>query len=121
MTEKGWDVRAILVKFGREPGLDAVWAGLLRVRRADRDVQSGVRVAESGGEDVAGPEVGARNEARNLCFGSVVTRLSSGVNLGGELVVAAGGLTQGTAGGVSGSRVQGARAATARCGRPPRR
>ena len=33
------------VKLGREPGLGAVWASLLCVRRADRGLQSGVRVA----------------------------------------------------------------------------
>ena len=49
------------------------WAGLLCVRRADRDVQGGVRVAKGGGEDVGGPEVGARDEAKNLGLTGVVT------------------------------------------------
>ena len=46
----------IMVKFGREPGLSAIWASLLCVRKAD----GGVRVAEGGGEDVGGPEVSTR-------------------------------------------------------------
>ena len=53
-------MRAMVVKFRREPGLGAIWATLLCVQRADRDVQGGVRVAEGGSEDVSGPEVSAR-------------------------------------------------------------
>ena len=58
-----------------------------------------------GGEDVNGPEVSARDEARNLGLSSVVTGLSS-VDDGGDRVVTAGGLAQGAAGGVSSARVQ---------------
>ena len=49
---------AIMVKFGRELGLGAIWASLLCVRRT--------RVAEGGGEDVSGPEVSAKEEAKKL-------------------------------------------------------
>ena len=52
----------------------------------------------SRGEDIGGPEVSARDEARNLGLSGVVTGLSSGVNKCGDRVVAAGGLAQGAAG-----------------------
>ena len=39
-------MRATVVKFGREPALGAIWASILCVRRADRDVQGSVCVAE---------------------------------------------------------------------------
>ena len=32
LSEEGWEVRDIVVKFGYEPGSGAVWAGLLGVR-----------------------------------------------------------------------------------------
>ena len=70
--------------------------------RADRGVQGGVRIAEGGGEDVGGREVGARDEARNLGLSGVV--LSSGMNECGDRDVAASGLAQGAAGGVDGAR-----------------
>ena len=72
------------------------------MRRADRDVQGGVRVDEGGGADV-GPEVSARDEARNLGLSGVITSLCSGVNECGDHVVTAGGLAQGAAGGVGGA------------------
>ena len=45
LSEEGSKVRAVMVTFGRKPGLGAVWAGL-GVRRTDRDVQGGVRLAK---------------------------------------------------------------------------
>ena len=78
-----------------EPGLGAVWAGLLGLRRVDRYVQGGVPASKSGGEDVGGPEVGARDEARNLGLSGVVTGLSGNMNEGGDRVVATSSLAQG--------------------------
>ena len=100
-------VRAIVSRFGLEPGLSAVWASLLCVRGADRDVQGSVRVAEGGGEDVGGPEIGARGEARKLSLGSAIAGLRRRVHTCSDRVVAAGGLAQGTIGGVGGACVQG--------------
>ena len=51
-------------------------------------------VYESGGEDVGGPEVGTRDEARNLGLSGVIPGLSCGVNECGDRVVTAGGLAQ---------------------------
>ena len=99
---------ATVVIFGREPGLGAIWASLLCVRRAYRDVQGGVRVAEGGSEDVGGPEVRGGNEARNLGLSDVITGLSSSVDEGGDRVVATSSLVQGAAGGVGGAGIKGA-------------
>ena len=63
LAEKRGDVWAVICKFGFTPVLCAVRPGLLGVRRADRDVEGGARVAEGRGEDVGGPEVSARNDA----------------------------------------------------------
>ena len=48
------------------------------------------RVAEDVGEDVGGPEIGAKHEARDLSLGGVVAGLGSSVNKCGERVVAEG-------------------------------
>ena len=80
-------MRAIIVKFGRKLGLGAGRAGLLGVRRTDRNVQGSARVAKGGSEDVGGPQIGAKDEARNLGLSSVVTGLSSSVSQGGDLAV----------------------------------
>ena len=60
----------------------------------------GVRVAKGGSEDVGRPEVGAKDEARNLSLSSVVTGLSS-VKEEGDRVVTSSSLAQGAAGGMS--------------------
>ena len=86
LSEEGGKVWAVVGQFSLEPGLRAVRASLLCVRRADRDVRGGVRVAKG----VGGPEVCAWDEARNLGLSGVVTGLSSGVNECGDRVVAAG-------------------------------
>ena len=65
-------------------------SSLLGVRRADRDVEGSVRVAEGGGEDVGGPEIGGRDEARDLTLGGAVAGLRSSVNKCSDRVVAAG-------------------------------
>ena len=95
-------------KFGFTPGC-AVRPGLLGVRRADRDVEGGVRVAEDRGEEVGGPEVSARDETGNFSLGSAVVGLSRSVHKCSDRVVAAGGLAQDTTGGVGGACVQGSR------------
>ena len=64
------NVLAETSKFGFTPDSCAVRHSLLGVRRADRNVEGGVRVAEGRGEDVGGPEVSARDEAGNLRLGS---------------------------------------------------
>ena len=102
LTEERGEVRAIVVKFGHEHGLGAVWIGLLGVRRADRDVEGSVRVAEGG------PEICAREEARDLSLGGAVGGLGSSVNKCSDRVVTASGLAQGTTSGVGSARVQGA-------------
>ena len=68
------------------------------VRRADRYVEGGVRVAEGGGGDVGGPEVSARDEAGNLSLGSAVAGLSRSVHKCSDRVVTAGGLAQANSG-----------------------
>ena len=98
---------AVVGKFGLEPGLRALWASLLGVRRADRDVQGGVRVAKGGGEDVGGPEISAKDEAWNLGLSGVITRQGSSVNKCGDYVVSAGGLAQGRWRGLQGSGLAG--------------
>ena len=85
---------AIVSNFGLTPGLRAVRSSLLGVRRADRDVEGSVRVAEGGSEDVGGPKIGAREEARHLSLGGVVTGLGTRVNKCGDRVLASGGLAQ---------------------------
>ena len=72
-------MRAVVGAFGLKPGLHAVRASLLGVRRANRDVQGGARVA-GGGEDVGRPEIGARDEDRNLGLGGVIAELGSGMD-----------------------------------------
>ena len=89
------------IKFGREPRSGAVWTGLLGVRRTDRNVRGGERVAKGGSNDVGGPEVGARDEARNLHLSSVIPALSSSVNEGSDRIVATSGVAQGAADGAS--------------------
>ena len=110
LAEKRGEVRAIVSKFGLKP----VRPSLLGVRRANRGVEGGVRIAEGRGEDVSGPEIGARDEAKNLCLDSAVAGLSRGLHKCSDRVVAAGGLAQGTAGGVGGACVQGSRLAGTR-------
>ena len=73
--------------FGLKPGLRAVRASLLGVRRANRDVQGGVRVA-NGGEDVGGPEISAKDDARNLGLGGVITGMGSSMDECGNRIVA---------------------------------
>ena len=70
LSEEGGKVQAVVSKFGLKPGLRAVWASLLCVQRADRDVQGGVPVAKGGGEGVGGPKVGT------AAWISAVTELS---------------------------------------------
>ena len=96
LSEEGGKVWAVVGQFSLEPGLRAVRASLLCVRRADRDVRGGVRIAKG----VGGLEVCAWDEARKLGLSCVVTGLSSGVNECGDRVVAAGGLAQVATGGV---------------------
>ena len=67
LAKKRGEVWAIESKFGLVSGLRAAGPGLLSVRRGGRSVEGGVRAAAGGGEDVVGSEVGARNEAGNLC------------------------------------------------------
>ena len=62
LKEERGEVWAVVVEFGLQPELRAVQASLLGVRRADRDIQGGARVAEGGGDDVGGPEIGAKDE-----------------------------------------------------------
>ena len=111
MAKKRGEVWAVVGKFGFTPGLCAVRPRLLGVRRADRDVEGGVRVAKGRGEDVSGSEVSARNETGNLSLGSAVTGLSRNVHKCSDRVVAAGGLAHGATGGVGGACVQGSRLA----------
>ena len=75
LAEKRGDVWAVVGEFGFTPGLCAVRPSLLGVRRADRDVEGGVRVAKGGGEDVGGSEVSAKNEAGNLGLCSAIAGL----------------------------------------------
>ena len=77
---------AVVGKFGLEPGLSAVGACLLSVRRADRDVQGGVRVAKGGGEDVSRPEISAMDEAQKLGLGGVVAGLGAAGGVAGACV-----------------------------------
>ena len=60
LAEKRGEVWATVGKFGLKPGLCAARPSL-GVRRADRNVEGGVRVSEGRGEDVGGPEVSARD------------------------------------------------------------
>ena len=85
LSEEGGKVWAVVGQFSLEPGLRAVRACLLCVRRADRDVRGGIRIAKG----VGGPEVCAWDEARKLGLSCVVTGLRSGVNECGDRVVAA--------------------------------
>ena len=64
VQERG-EVWVIVGKFGFVPGLRGVRASLLSVRRANRDVEGSVGVAEGGGEDTRGSQVGAKDEPRN--------------------------------------------------------
>ena len=50
---------------------------------------------QGGGEEIGGPEIGARDEAEHLSLGSAVAGLSRGVHNCSDRVVAAGGLAQG--------------------------
>ena len=111
VCRKRGEVWAVVGKFGFTPGLCAVRPCLLGVRRADRDVEGGVRVAKGRGEDVSGSEVSARNETWNLSLGSAVTGLSRNVHKCSDRVVTAGGLAHGATGGVGGACVQGSRLA----------
>ena len=52
LAERSRDVWAVIGKFGLTPRLCAVRAGPLSVRRADRDAESGARVAWGGGRRV---------------------------------------------------------------------
>ena len=90
---------AVVGAFGLESGLRAVRANLLCVRRAHRDVEGSVGVAEGGGEDVDESEVSARDEAADLELGGAVAGESGGVYHSGDLVVT-GGPAHGTAAGV---------------------
>ena len=62
-----------MVKFGREPGLSAIWAQLAVRAESRSRCPGGVRVAEGGGAVVSRPEVSARDEAKNLGLSGVVT------------------------------------------------
>ena len=64
-----------MLKFGLDPGLGAVNTSLGSVRGANGDIQGSVGIAQSRGEDVSGPQVRARNEARNLHFRDVIALL----------------------------------------------
>ena len=75
LTKKSSQVRSIVFKFGLDPGLSAVNTSLGGVRGANGDIQSSVGIAQSRGEDVSGPQIRARDEARNLHFRGVVTLL----------------------------------------------
>ena len=67
-------------------------AQLLGVRGADQDVEG-----SSGSEEVGGPEIGPKDEVRDLSLGGVVAGLGSSVNNCGGRVVVVGGLAQGAA------------------------
>ena len=95
LTKKSSQVRAIVFKFGLDPGLRAVNTCLRGVRGADGHIQCSVGVAQSRGEDVSGPQIRARNEARNLHLRGVITLLRSCMNERGGSVVTTRGLTQG--------------------------
>ena len=57
---------AIMFEFGLHPGLGAVGASLRGVRGTDGHVQCSVGIAKGRGEDISGPQVRARDEARYL-------------------------------------------------------
>ena len=73
---------------------------------SDREVKRRLRVAEGGSENVSGPQVRARDEARNFHLSSVVTGLCGSMSERGDHVVAARGLAQGTASGARGAQVR---------------
>ena len=104
LAEKGSQVGAIVFEFGLHTGLGAVGASLQGVRRADGHVEGCVGVAQGRGEDVNGPQVRARDEARHLHLRGVVGR----VDERGHGIATARGLAQGAAGGVRRARVQNA-------------
>ena len=81
-------------------GSRQVWlrACLPSVRRADRDVEAGVRVAQGRGENIRQPQVSARDEPRELHLSRAVTRLSCCVYQRGDRVVSARGLAHHAAG-----------------------
>ena len=81
------------------------------MRRADGHVQCGVGDTQGRGEDVSGPQVRARDEARYLHLGRVVALLCGCVYERGDGVVTTRGLAQSAAGGVRRARVQNARVA----------
>ena len=58
------------------------------MRRGNRNVQGSVRVAEGGGEDIGGPEITARDEAKNLGLGGVIAGLGSSMDKCGDCTVA---------------------------------
>ena len=93
LAEKRGEVCTTVGKCGLKPGLRAVRPSLMGVRRVDRDVEGSLRIDEGRGEYVRGPEVSARDEARNLSLGSAVAGQSRSVGQG----------TTGDVGGVSGS------------------
>ena len=111
LTKKGSQVGAVVFQLGLHPGLSAVSASLQSVRRADGHVERCVGVAQGRGEDVSGPQVRARDEARYLHLRAVVALLCGRVDERGDGIVTARSLAQGAAGGMRGARVQDARVA----------
>ena len=111
LAKRSSQVRAIVLKFGLDPGLSAVNIGLRGVRGADGHIQCSVGIAQSRGEDVSGPQVRARDETGNLHFSSVIALLRRCMQEGRNGVVSPRGLAQGAGGGVRRARVQNARVA----------
>ena len=63
------------------------WLACSQIQPAGRAESGSVRVAEGGSEDVGGPKISARDEARHLSLGGVVAGLGSSVNKSGDRVL----------------------------------
>ena len=101
-------MRAKVGEFALVSGLRAVGTSLLSTRATDRDVKGGVGVAQGGGEDVRRPQVGARDEPRDLHLGRAVARLGRCVYQRSDRVAASRGLAQRATRRVSRASVEGA-------------
>ena len=89
--------------FGLVSGLRAI----LGMRGADRDVNGCAGVAQGRGEDIRRPQVGARDEPRDLHLSRAVKGLSCCVYQRGDRVVSARGLAYRATGCVCRVRVEG--------------
>ena len=100
LTKERVQVGPIVLVFGLNPGKGAVSTSLTSVRGADGDIQGSVGVAQGRGEDVCGPQVGAKDETGNLHFSSVITLLRCCMQKGRDGIVSPCGLPKGAAGGI---------------------